>query len=247
MKFSDEMLMAYADGELDLVARAEIEAAMARDPEVARAVERHRALAARVHTAYDGILEEPVPERLATLASAPGDARVVGLAARRAERAAPEQRKIALGRWELPAWSAAAAAIFVGVLLGVAIARGPASPYEETAAGLVARGALAEGLSSQLASAPEKSAVHIGTTFRDRSGDYCRTFHYQRGTPTAGLACRSGEEWRIEVLAAAASQQGELRPATAMPLVVLQMVDAKISGEPFDASQEEAARDAGWR
>jgi hypothetical protein len=32
-----------------------------------------------------------------------------------------------------------------------------------------------------------------------------------------------------------------------MPLVVLQMVDAKISGEPFDASQEEAARDAGWR
>ena len=42
MRFSDEMLMAYADGELDLVARAEIEAAMAKDPAVARAVERHR-------------------------------------------------------------------------------------------------------------------------------------------------------------------------------------------------------------
>jgi hypothetical protein len=244
MKFSDEMLMAYADGELDLVARAEIEAAMARDPEVARAVERHRALAARVSTAYEGVLGEPVPERLATLAAAPGDVRVVGLATR---RAAHEQRKIALGRWELPAWSAAAAAIFVGILLGVMIARGPASPYEETAAGLVARGALAEGLSAQLASARERSAVRIGTTFRDRSGDYCRTFHYERGTPTAGLACRSGDDWRIEVLAAAASQRGELRPATAMPLAVLQAVDAKISGEPFDAAQEEAARDAGWR
>jgi hypothetical protein len=244
MKFSDEMLMAYADGELDLVARAEIEAAMARDPEVARAVERHRSLAARVHTAYDGVLEEPVPERLATLAAAPGETRVIGLAAKRAER---EQRKIALGRWELPAWSVAAAAIFVGVLLGVVIARGPVSPYEETAAGLVARGALAEGLSSQLASVQERSAVRIGTTFRDRAGDYCRTFHYERGTPTAGLACRSGEDWRIEVLAAAASRQGELRPATAMPLAVLQAVDAKIAGEPFDAEQEGAARDAGWR
>jgi hypothetical protein len=197
-----------------------------------------------VHTAYDGVIEEPVPERLATLAAAPAKARVVGIAARRAER---EQRKIALGRWELPAWSAAAAAIFVGVLLGVVFARGASSPYEETAAGLVARGVLAEGLPSQLASARERSAVRIGMTFRDRQGDYCRTFHYERGTPTAGLACRSGDDWRIEVLAAAASQQGELRPATAMPLAVLQAVDAKISGEPFDAEREEAARDAGWR
>ncbi len=67
MKFSDEMLMAYADGELDLVARAEIEAAMARDPEVARAVERHRATAAQIRGAYDGVLAEPVPRRLAAL------------------------------------------------------------------------------------------------------------------------------------------------------------------------------------
>ena len=66
MRFSEETLMAYADGELDLVTRAEIEAAMAQDPEVARAVERHRLMAAQVRTAYDGVLEEPVPERLAS-------------------------------------------------------------------------------------------------------------------------------------------------------------------------------------
>ena len=83
MRFSDEMLMAYADGELDLVARAEIEAAMAKDPAVARAVERHRMLAGKVRVAYDGVLEEPVPAELAALVADPEDARVVELAAAR--------------------------------------------------------------------------------------------------------------------------------------------------------------------
>jgi hypothetical protein len=241
MRFSDEMLMAYADGELDLVARAEIEAAMAEDPEIARAVERHRALAAKLRSAYDGVLEEPVPERLTRLAAAPGESRIVELAARRAERT------IALGRWRLPAWSAAAAAVVVGVLVGLLVARGPSSPYAETAAGLIARGELAEGLSSQLASRPGTSRVRIGTSFRDHEGGYCRTFHYESEAATAGLACRSGDDWKIEALAAAPAREGELQAAAAMPIAVLRAVDARIAGEPLDAAAEAAARDAGWR
>jgi hypothetical protein len=241
MKFSDEMLMAYADGELDLVARAEIEAAMAQDPEIARIVERHRALAAKLRSAYDGVLGEPVPERLATLASAPVESRIVGLAARRAERT------VAPGRWRLPAWSAAAASLVVGVLVGLLIARAPSSPYEETAAGLLARGELAEELTSQLASGPGASRVRIGTSFRDHAGGYCRAFHYESETATAGLACRSGDDWKIEVLAAAPAREGELRAAAAMPIAVLRAVDTRIAGEPLDAVAEAAARDAGWR
>jgi anti-sigma factor RsiW len=38
MKFSNEILMAYADGELDAALRAQIETEMKRDPELARAV-----------------------------------------------------------------------------------------------------------------------------------------------------------------------------------------------------------------
>jgi anti-sigma factor RsiW len=37
MKFSNEILMAYADGELDAALRAQIETEMKRDPELARA------------------------------------------------------------------------------------------------------------------------------------------------------------------------------------------------------------------
>ncbi len=244
MRFSDETLMAYADGELDLVTRAEIEAAMADDPAVARAVERHRALAARVKSAYSGALEEPVPERIEALVKGPVAQRVVDLASKRSERA---EARAPMSRWQLPQWSALAAAVALGLFVGLLVMRGPSAPYEESAAGLVARGALDEALTQQLAGSVGTGRVRVGMSFRDRGGGYCRTFQMQREAPLAGLACRSGEEWKLQVLAAASAQDGELRPAAAMPMAVLHAVDAAIEGEPLDAAAESAARDAGWR
>jgi len=244
MKFSDEMLMAYADGELDLVARAEIEAAMARDPAIGRAIERHRALASRVQSAYRDVLDEPVPERLVKLVSGTAATSVVDLAARRAAR---EEARTVIGGWRIPQWAALAASVAVGLFVGVLLMRGPSAPYEESATGLVARGELDAALTTRLASTSDESNVRIGISFRDRGGAFCRTFHMQREAPLAGLACRSGEEWQVRVLAAARAHQGELRPAAAMPMAVLQAVDASIEGEPFDAATEAAARNAGWQ
>ncbi|WP_460826233.1 anti-sigma factor family protein, partial [Massilia terrae] len=61
MNISDDVLMAYADGELEAPQRAEVEQAMRADPKVAAAVERHRALRADVFAAFAGVLDEPVP------------------------------------------------------------------------------------------------------------------------------------------------------------------------------------------
>jgi hypothetical protein len=242
MRIPDEMLMAYADGELDLVARAEIEAAMARDPKVAETVERHRALAARVQSAYGGVLEEPVPERISSLVAGPDSATIVELPMRRADREARSP-----GAWRLPQWAALAASLAIGLFVGALVMRGPAADYEETASGLVARGELDDALTSQLASAPGDADVRVGISFLDRNGDYCRTFHMHRESAFAGLACRSGEAWKLQVLAIAPAPSGELRPAAAMPMAVLHAVDAAIDGAPLDAAAESAARDAGWR
>lgn len=241
MRFSEETLMAYADGELDLAARAEIEAAMARDPEVARAVERHRLMAARVRAAYDGVLEEPVPERLAMLVSSTATAPVVDLDARR------DGRRISVGPLRMPAWVALAASAVAGLFVGMFLVRSPAAVYEAIDGALVARGALDEALDSQLASAPGGSGVRIGISFKDRDGDYCRTFHLQGDVSAAGLACRSDGSWRLQVLSAAPARVGELQPAAAMPIPVLHAVDAAIDGEPLDPAAEAAARDADWR
>ena len=88
MKYSEETLMAYADGELDPVERAEIEAAMKRDPAVAAAVERHCSVAARIRSAYDGVLQEPVPGRLSALVDTPVAAGVSTPGERRARHGA---------------------------------------------------------------------------------------------------------------------------------------------------------------
>jgi len=242
VQLSDETLMAYADGELDLVARAEIEAAMARDPEVARAVERHRAAAAQIRGAYDGVLAEPVPGRLAALVAQPIAAPIVDLAERR------EARQPAAVRTRLPAWAAMAASLAVGVFVGILSTREPVAPYAGVDGVLVARGELDAALDSQLASgAVDATGVRIGLSFKDRDGDYCRTFHLQQEVSVAGLACRSGEDWHLQVLAAEPAREGELRPAAAMPVAVLHAVDAVIDGEPLDAAAEAAARDRHWQ
>ena len=198
MRFSDEMLMAYADGELDLVARAEIEAAMAKDPAVARAVERHRRLAGKVRVAYDGVLEEPVPAELAALVADPGDARVVELAAR---GSAPDcSRPLAVAGLDGDRGARCCSACFVGLLLSA----GRPAPYGETGRGLVARGELAEEARDRdLPRRRGRSNVHIGVSFRSRDGEFCRSFTYEHEAPLAGLACRHGEDWKIRVLAEA--------------------------------------------
>ena len=61
---SRQKLMAYADGELDPVERAQVEAAIGGDPSLARRVEKHRALRSKVSSAFNSVLDEPVPERL---------------------------------------------------------------------------------------------------------------------------------------------------------------------------------------
>lgn len=252
MKFSQEMLMAYADGELDQVARAEIEAAMATDPEVRRAIERHRAFGANVRRAYQSVLEEPVPARLAALVATDDETTaelpIVQLADRRAERdRRVEQAAAAAARPRLPQWAAIAASLAIGLLVGLFALREPAAPWEESGAGLVARGDLDQALTTQLAGEADVAAVRVGISFRNRDGAYCRAFHLQREAPLAGLACRDGGNWRLQVLAAAARQEGELQPAAAMPMAVLQAVDAAIDGEPLDAAAETAAREADWR
>jgi hypothetical protein len=243
MKFSDEMLMAYADGELDLVERAGIEAAMAVDPEVALAVERHRRLAARVQEAYQDVLDEPVPAKLAALVSPPAATPVVRLADHRSARAEPA----AMPPTRLPYWAAMAASVAIGLLVGLFLLREPAPPWTESNAGLIAKGDLDYALTTQLAGGTGVDDVRVGISFRDRTGAYCRAFHLQQDAPLAGLACRAGSEWRLQVIAAAAKQEGELRPAAAMPMAVLHAIDAAIDGEPLDAAAESAARDSGWQ
>ncbi|MGD9815469.1 MAG: anti-sigma factor [Hyphomonadaceae bacterium] len=233
MSIDDDRLMAFADGELPAAERAEIEAALAQDETLREKLAAHRRLRARLSGAFDGALEEPVPERLRAAAGAAGPAKVVNLA----------EHKAARQRWSAREWGAMAASVAAGLLIGVGVMNAHAPLIAATDDGLVARGALANALDEQLAS-DEAGLVRIGLSFRAIDGGYCRTFDLVR-RDTAGLACRSGDGWRIALTATHASG-GEVRMAGGAE-EVLAAVDARIAGEPLDAERERQARDAGWQ
>ena len=243
MIFSDEILMAYADGELEPARRAEVEQAMRADPAVAAAVQRHRALRADVFAAFAGVLDEPVPERLRPHAAA-SPVRVDAL---RAAGARPLP-----ARWSWPRWGGMAASLAVGVLVGALgwrgmHAGGAAPAVAQMGGALVAQGALAQALSQQLASEQGQGAgVTLGVSFQARDGSYCRSF--TMGS-SGGLACRSGGEWRVPVLAEGEAERGGTyrQAGSAMPAAVLDAIDQRIAGPALDAQAERKARERGWQ
>lgn len=246
MRFSEEILMAYADGELDAATRTEIEAAMASNPELAASISRHRATRELLRRGFEPILDESVPSRLFD-ALAPEAARPAGaegrpLPARGAATATRPTR-----RWSWPEWGAMAATLAVGALIGAGLRIAPAPLMETRDDGLVAAGELSRALSTQLArDAAPGAAIRPGLSFRSTDGDYCRTFFAGR---VAGLACRDSDRWRLELLSTLPEAGTDAyRPAgTALPGVLLEAVEARIEGDPLDAEGEAAALERGWR
>jgi hypothetical protein len=109
---------------------------------------------------------------------------------------------------------------------------------------LYAAAALNRALDTELASAPS-GAVRIGLTYRDHSGEICRSF---TGAAGSGLACRNGDRWQLKGLfAAPEGQTSDYRMASGMNPNLAALVDSTMAGEPFDAAAEKAARDKRWR
>jgi len=245
MTFSDDRLMAYVDRELDPASTAEIDAAIARDPDLAARVERQRKLRLAVHAAFEPILQEPMPKRLLDAAS--------GIAPVSPAARAPR-------RWGWFEWSAMAASVVLGVLIGGAFIgdsrRAPAIDASTELVAerghVVARGRLALALSEQLASTQKPDAsVRIGLTFLSKGGEYCRTFEIGNGSAGhAGVACHEASgSWRIDALERVDHEQtGPMRQAssTALPESLRRIVEASIDGDPLDAEAEAAAAKAGW-
>jgi anti-sigma factor RsiW len=253
MNISDELLAAYVDGELEGAERTRVEQAIAQDAQLAQRVAQQRALRERLRGAFDGVLREAVPKRLAQAAripSASGPAQVIDLARVRAERARRgSQRSVKVRRLTI------AASLVVGVLTGVLLQRlfTSAALTEFHDGSLLARGALAEALSEQLASdAPAGAAVRIGLTFKSRTATYCRTFAVSGNHLLSGLACRDQERWQVLNLvttegAGLTANGANLRmAASSLPPVLLQAVNERISGEPLNAAAEAKARSDDW-
>jgi hypothetical protein len=251
MKFSDEILTAYADGELGEPARTQIERAIRLDPALAARVAQHKAMRSRVSHAFASIVNEAIPPRPQP---GVGSGKVVHLNAVRAARQQQQQQQQARER---PRWSwrqgvAIAAALVAGLAAGALGLRafddgGRILAVSGTNGALVAQGTLAGALSRQLASGgPSGSRVRIGASFLAKDGNYCRSFAVGA---TAGLACMDGGQWRVPVLeqASAGEPESYRQATTEIPNAVLGAIDQRIAGAALSADDERAARERGWK
>ncbi len=239
MTIDDEILMAYADGELETARVAEVERLVAADPELARRVAEHRALSARLAGVHASALTEPLPDSLVqTVMGGAAQGEVVAFKPRRLLPAA------------LPQWAALAATLVVGVVAGLGVPALRPAPLIG-GDGMTAQGQLAQALDSQLASEPAGARrIAVGLSFRTADA-YCRTFQAVRAHAVSGIACREADGWRVRLAVdrpAAPQPDGDYRlAASGLPTEVLQAVDGMIQGDPLDAQGEAKARAQNWR
>jgi hypothetical protein len=246
MEFPDETLMAYADGELDEATRRTVEAAMKSDPAIAERIARHRALRSQLSGAFDGVLEEPIPDRLRAAASATSAASVTELAAARPVRQSEPAR-----RWAWKEWTAIAASLLLGLFVGRTVLQAPDSEYVAARGQeLFATGALEEQLSTQPSGGRLLDGrIAVVATFRNKTSEYCRAFNTSAPQSVSGVACRADDGWRIQMLTQKRGEEAtEYRQAaTQLPTIVAQTVESMMSGDPLDAEDEAAVRARGWR
>jgi hypothetical protein len=229
----DEEFFAWLDGELDDEAAARVADRVAASPELAARAEQHRRLGAGLRGAFDPLLEADArPPQFQT-------GQVVDLGARATEREAR-------GGWlGIPQWASMAATLALGLLAGTMIGGGSESPVVMQNGQLVAAASLDRALERQLASDASQGALRVGLTFRDRTSAICRTFNGEAGS---GLACRRAGDWRIlGLFAPAEGSSGDYRMAGDQDPRLAALVGETIVGEPFDAPQERAAKESGWR
>jgi hypothetical protein len=247
MQFSDEILMAYADGEVDADTRRQIEAAMALDPSIAERVAKHRGLRTELGAAFDGVLDEPIPTHLLDTAHGSPKTQASKIADLNAIRAA-KQRDARPRRWSWPEWTSIAASLLIGILAGrSAVQPSTSSLFATGNDGIVASGELSAALSEQRGGTADDAVVWIGLSFRNREGEYCRTF---AAGSAAGFACREADAWKVRALSEGATNAagGEYRMAgSELPPAILAAIEDSMAGEALDAEEERAAQSRGWQ
>ena len=229
---TEEMLMAYADGELVEEARSRVEAALVENGRVQGALADEWRLRRSLLALYDPVLNEQVPERLKRLLQAPASPSPSTL-----RQASPIRRS----SWQNLV--AIAATLVLGIFVGHNLGADSRSPAGATPR--VANGKLAQALDVQLASTQAADApIQVGISFSGPDGNPCRSF---RSADMVGLACRDEGQWALRLLApferSRASQYQQAGSATAL---VMNSAQELMVGQPMDAAEERRARDSGW-
>jgi surface antigen len=263
---TDEMLMAYADGELEPVEQARIMAILESDHEARERLELFIATGAPIAEAYSRPMNEPVPPHLIAL--------VMNYAGSEQTRIPRRHSSVSVAsilratgnalfgglRWQTAAaWS-------VLVMFGGAAVTGflhHQSKEPELVSlkqgQIIAQGPLKQALDSMPSGT--ELAVQTGTqscctmravlSFKNRQQAFCRQYSLMTGKGAfAGVACRSDDgQWRLEVHMAVNAKTAPVdraRPAGGQAAAIEAAVSNAIDGDALGPEEEKILIGQKW-
>ncbi|MGZ3275307.1 MAG: anti-sigma factor family protein [Caulobacteraceae bacterium] len=241
MGITDQLLMAYVDGELAPDLAALILSRLETEPDLLARLEQHQQLRQQLSALYSPVMSEPLPPGLTEL-----------LTKERAGSATPwripVQASNLVGRlgggWPI---LAAAAACLLGV--GLSEMRHAGDTIARSGDGrMLAAGALARSLEHGLAADAPASGAKIMASFQDRAGRYCRVF--QGSGRQDGVACKEGGRWQVIAMAASTAAppaEGYRQASSALAPSVAAAVDDLQGAGALTPEQERLARTQQWQ
>jgi anti-sigma factor RsiW len=248
-RFDEETLMAYADGELGPAQAAAVEAAMARDPAIARTVRLFRDTAVAAQSAVKAETP-PVPDALRAAVEA-AIARA-GAGAPPSPADLPVAAPVVIAPFRPaannPSYAIAASAAIIAIAVGAYFAgahRGELPPGPGLA--VVSPGAESVVFQEALSRTPAgntrplqaDSSVALNATFRDGGGRLCREFRVERAgaDAVAGVACRTAGAWSVAFAVVQPGSGDSFTPAAGNALLEAFLVERGAS-PPLGAEEE---------
>lgn len=212
-RFSDEELMAFADGEADAALSDDIRKAAAKDPKLAKRIDLFKGTAAMAKDAFGDVGKWQPPQELVDKiksATTPAD-NIVAFKPRAANNNRPS--------FFVPSAVAASVALAAGIGIGVFLG-GPSAdqPTSTIALGPVTNTEVAAALAS-LKSGEERGLeigrVQMIATFTDGANRLCREFELDSVSKQTfvTVSCQTGKTWDVVFTAAAPAAQDGYAPA----------------------------------
>jgi anti-sigma factor RsiW len=268
MTLSDEILMAYADGQLDAPEAARIAKLAAQDPALAARLEPFLSTGHNLAALFEGPMHAPLPEKLRRIVerARPLPARKPSLGVmdrlRELLQPVPPLRLALVSATVLASVLAATSAMLQS---GAGTASTLGGLVQQAANGqMVARGALEQALNG-LPSGKEMQGsladggvvrIAVKLSFPDREQAYCRQYGIALAKSYGGVACKlrssagSQGQWAIRFQAVEASghtPSGKAIPAGPEHAELERAVISMMGGDALGPKEEAAAIAAGWK
>lgn len=242
-ELTPEVLMAYADGELDEAKSREVERLLANDPEARATVDAFRRSTEILGEGLDAVLVQPVPQRLLDTVRG-SDAKVVAMR--------PKEHSRNGGHWPT-------LAVAASLLLSIGIGIGAMLTIDRQDNATVADAdPLQQVLETRPSGSPwvsedEREQVTPVLTFRAADGRPCREFERETSENHGfGVACRESNgvwvtqiELALSIFPEDLPQKG-LMPASGGSDPVSDVLDALGASRALEIDEEARLLKSGW-